>query len=153
MHWKQTFFLLAAATLLSAATASATERLRVAGFGPPVNGDASLDANIGVLAQKIAWDRSPESDVFQLALAAPEQEPFANVALEPDPRRGDSFSPAVRNDLSLDAHKTALARWIAYRDSPKGDPFGFAEPQTVAGAVFTRVTLAALPRGGVDDAE
>jgi hypothetical protein len=123
----------------------------VAGFGPPVAGDASLDANIGVLAQKIAWCRSPESDVFSMAIATPEDEPFANVALESDPMGGASFSPAVRDDPSLNANEAALARWIAYRNSPKGDAFRAAESESmVANASFGRVTLASIPRGSLD---
>ena len=153
MNVKRKVFLLAAAIVASNATgASAAERLRVAGFGPPVHGDASLDASMGVLAQNIAWRRSPESDVFALALAAPPLQPFANVALESDPMHGASFSPAVRGDASLDANEAALTRWIAYRNSPKGNPFGAAEPETtaVASANFVKVTLAAIPPGSMD---
>lgn len=153
MIFKRKVFLLAAAIVASnAAPASAAERLRVAGFGPPVNGDASLDASMGVLARKIAWHRSPESDVFALAIAAPPEEPFANVALESDPMHGASFSPAVSGDPSLDANEAALTQWIAYRNSPKGGPFGIAEPETmvVASAGFAKVTLASIPPGGMD---
>jgi hypothetical protein len=141
----------AAVLALGAGDAFAASPLRVAGFGPPVSGDASLNANIGVLAQKIAWDRSPESDVFQLAIATPGEEPFDNVAMASDPMPGARFSPAVRNDPSLNANEAALAQWIAYRNSPQGDAFDAAQPQVeVASAVFLRVALASIPRGSVD---
>jgi len=153
MIFKRKALRLAAAIVASnAVAASAAERLRVAGFGPPVNGDASMNASMGVLAQKMAWYRSPESDVFALALSAPRQEPFANVALESDPMHGASFSPAISGDPSLNANEAALTQWIAYRNSPKGDPFRIAEPETtvVASAGFVKLTLASIPRGSVD---
>jgi hypothetical protein len=150
MHYRQ--FLLAAAILASiVAAASATEPLRSQGFGPPVGDDASLNGNLGVLAQNIAWRQSPESDVFLLAIAPPEEAPFANVAMESEALPGPGFSPAVRDDPSLNANETALAQWIAYRNSPKGDAFHVAEPETaVASATFMRVTLASMPRAGME---
>src|SRR6266702_2636015 len=115
---------------------------RVAGFGPAVYGDASLNANLGVLSEKIAWLHAAESDVFQLALATPDEEPFTNVALASDPMHGDSFAPAIRNDPSLNRNESALTQWIAYRNSPEGDAFHGAEPEpAIASAVFLRVAL------------
>lgn len=152
MKYARKISLLAAAALaLSAGSASAASPLRVAGFGPSVNGDTSLNANIGVLTQTIAWYHSPDSDAFQLALAAPVEEPFENVALASDPMHGASFAPAVRNDPSLNANEGALTRWIAYRNSPEGDAFHNAEPEVaVASAIFLRVALASIPMGSVD---
>src|SRR6266568_5831978 len=93
--------LLAAILALSAGAATVASPLRVASFGPQMAGDASLNANIGALKQTIAWYLSPESDVFQLALAAPSEEPFENVALASDPMHGATFAPAIHNDPSL----------------------------------------------------
>jgi hypothetical protein len=143
--------LFAVALAMSFGAASIASPLRLSGFGPAVSGDASLNANIGALRQTIAWLHSPESDVFQLAIAAPDEEPFANVALASDPMHGASFAPAVYNDPSLNANEGALSQWIAYRNSPEGDAFRVAEPEiTVAGAVFLRVAMASIPAGSVD---
>jgi hypothetical protein len=140
--------LTAAALALGAGAASAASPLRVVGFGPPVRGDASLNANMGVLSQTIAWHNSPDSNVFQLALATPLEEPFENVALASDPMSGGSFAPAVRNDPSLNANEAVLTRLIAYRNSPEGDAFHRAEPEAaVASAIFLRVALASVPKG------
>lgn len=131
--------------------ASAAAPLSATGFGPPVSGDASLNGAIGVLTQKIAWLNSPESDVYQLAIAARAGQPFEDVALASDPMNGASFAPVVHNDPSLNANEAALSQWIAYRNSPGGDAFRPAEPETaVASAVFLRVALASIARGSVN---
>ncbi len=151
MTHSRTICLFAAALAIGAGAASAASPLRVAGFGPPVGGDPSLNASISVLAQTIAWRHAPESDVFQLVLATAGQEAFENVALASDPMHGASFAPAVHNDQSFNANEAALTSWIVYRNSPEGDAFRAAEPEpAVASAVFLRIALASIPKGSVD---
>ena len=59
---------------------------RVSNFGPSISGDTTLNASLGVLTQTIAWQNSPEGDVFQLALSTPAPEmPFENMAMESGP--------------------------------------------------------------------
>jgi hypothetical protein len=142
----------AAALALGAGAASAASPLRVAGFGPPVSGDTSLNVSIGVLMQTIAWRHAPESDVFQLALAAAAAaEPFENVALASDPMHGASFAPAVHNGPTLNANEAVLTQWIAYRNSPEGDAFHADEPDAaIASTTFLRVALASVPKGSLD---
>jgi len=77
--------ILAAATGLTFATAVAATMFapaRLYGFGPKVHNDSSLNANLGVLAQIVAWQNSPNADTYQLAQNLPDRgKTFTQVAL------------------------------------------------------------------------
>lgn len=50
-------------------------------FGPPIHDDASLNANLGVLARVVAWKNAPGSDAFQVADAVVSDDDFNAVGL------------------------------------------------------------------------
>ncbi len=141
------FAIVGAALLAGASVAYAASPIQ--GFGPPVNGGESLDANLGRLAQVIAWQNSPEGDVYQLALAIPAPDkPFKDAAIESQPLRPFDARAAVHNDPSLNASLGLLARVMAWQKSPAGDAFQYALEDHVKGADFQTIALASIPPGG-----
>lgn len=121
----------------------------IAGFGPTVSGDSSLDANVTALATVINRQNSPEGDVYKLALSTPAPEmPFESVAMESGSVDTLAAGPEIFNDLSLNASSHALARVIAWQQSPEGDAFAYAIADHVKGVDFERVALASVPSGG-----
>jgi hypothetical protein len=123
----------------------------VSNFGPPVSGDQSLNTSLGKLAQTIAWQNSPEGDIYQLALATPAPEmPFENVAMEFGSEHLAVANSNVYDDKSLNGSLDALTQVIAWRKSPEGDAFQYALRETVKAADFKRVALASIPSGGFD---
>lgn len=119
---------------------------RITGFGPGVSGDASLDANLGVLTKEVAWQNSPYSDVFQVAEAAIENQSFDNVADISNPTMALGVWASVRNDATLDRSNRMLSLVIAWQNSPAGDAYLVAQaPAMVSGADFDRIALASVP--------
>lgn len=136
-----------AAFLAGASVAYAASPLQ--GFGPPVNGGKSLDANLGRLAQAIAWQNSPEGDVYRLALAMPAPDkPFKDAAIESAPLKSFDARAAVHNGASLNASLGLLAKVMAWQKSPAGDAFQYALEDHVKGADFQTIALASIPPGG-----
>ena len=120
-----------------------------AGFGPTVSGDKSLNENLGVLTQVIAWQNSPYGDIYQLALAIPAPEmPFENVAIASSPQDSAPVGAQIKNDKTLNASLNELALVIAWQKSPEGDAFQYALEDHVKSADFTQVALASIPAGG-----
>jgi len=120
------------------------------GFGPTVSGDQTLNNNLGALTQTIAWQNSPEGDVYQMALSAPAPEMlFESVAMESSSQDAVAAGPDIFNDHSLNANLRAFGRVIAWQKSPEGDAFAYALETHVTGADFERVALASVPPGGV----
>ena len=118
-------------------------------FGPLVSGDKTLNASLGDLAQVVAWQNSPNGDIYQLALAIPVPEaPFDDVAMETGSVDQLGGSPVVHNDRSLNASLGALAQVIAWQKSPEGDAFQYALEDHVKGADFKTIALASIPPGG-----
>ena len=76
---------LAVAAGLTLATALAAMPLmpfQIAGFGPNVHNDASLNANLGVLHRVVAWENSLDAHTYQLAESLPDRgATFTRVAL------------------------------------------------------------------------
>ncbi len=77
--------IIALAGALTCATAlAAMPRIpsQISGFGPKVHNDASLNANLGVLRQIVAWDNSVNAHTYQLAQNLPDRgTTFTRVAL------------------------------------------------------------------------
>ncbi len=146
MQFRRKISLFAAAIVaLSAGAGLTAAPLRVSGFGPPVSGDASLNANIGVLAQQIAWLNMPESDAYQFAQAQQNNADFEQVAQMSTGSAAQGHFPSISNNSTLDRANGLMSRLIAWQNSPDGDAFMVAqsEPQ-VSGNDFQRVALASL---------
>ena len=125
-----------------------------AGFGPPITGDASLNANSGALARAIAWQNSPDGDVFQMALSVPAPEmPFENVATQSGSTDALAAAPGIFNDTSLNANLKGLRQVIAWQQSPEGNAFQYALEDHVKAVSFERVALASIPVGGFESRE
>jgi hypothetical protein len=121
----------------------------VAGFGPTVNSDMSLNESLGALKQVVAWQNSPYGDVYQLALAIPAPEmPFENIAIASSPQDALPVGLQITNDRTLNASLRDLAMVIAWQTSPEGDAFQYALEDHVKGADFRKVALASIPSGG-----
>lgn len=123
---------------------------RVAGFGPAVSDDPTLNASLGVLEQVMAWQNSPYGDVFQTAQATTAEDNFENVAILSSASEAQGRWLAVRDDATLDRGNGALSQMIAWQNSPSGDAFlvARADPE-VKGADFERIALASIPSGAV----
>jgi hypothetical protein len=131
------------------AGASAYAASPMSGFGPSVSGDQSLDNSLGALNQVVAWQNSPEGDVYQLALAVPAPEmPFENVAMESGSQDKVASGPDIFNDVSLNVSLRALGQVIAWQKSPEADAFQYALEDHLKTADFERVALASVPAGG-----
>ncbi|MGO9390668.1 hypothetical protein [Rhodoblastus sp.] len=123
----------------------------ISGFGPTVSGDKSLNENLGVLTQIVAWQNSPLGDVYQLALATPAPEmPFENVAMETGTQDALPTGPQIRNDRTLNGNLQHLATVIAWQKSPEGDAFQYALEEHLKAPDFKQVALASIPTGGFD---
>ncbi len=147
-HAKSSKIAIAAAALLaSAGVAGAASPIQ--GFGLPVQSGKSLDANLGQLAQVIGWQNSPDSDVYQLALAMPAPDkPFTDSARESRPLLSFDVRAVVHDGHSLNASLGTLARVMAWQKSPAGDAFQYALADHVKGADFQTIALASIPPGG-----
>ena len=122
----------------------------VAGFGPAVSNDQSLNNCLGALNQVVSWQNSPEGDVYQLALAVPAPElPFESVAMETGSHDKLAAGPDIFNDVSFNVSLRALRDVIAWQKSPEGDAFQYALEDHVKSADFERVALASVPAGGI----
>jgi hypothetical protein len=76
--------LIAVAVGLTFATAAAMPLMprQIAGFGPGIHSDPSLNANLGVLHRIVAWDNSTDAHTYQLARRLPDRgTTFTRVAL------------------------------------------------------------------------
>jgi hypothetical protein len=136
-------FTISALTLGSVAVALSP--VRVAGFGPQVFDDPTLNANLGVLHEKIAWLNSPNGDLFQVAQGAVEEETFDNVAMLSSVTMALGYFPSVSNDRTLDRSNGILNQVIAWQNSPAGDAFMVAQAEPmVRGEDFQRVALASI---------
>ncbi len=122
----------------------------VAGFGPAVDSDQSLNASLGALKQVVAWQNSPYGDVYQLALAIPAPEmPFENVASLSNSPDTLPAGLQIANDRTLNASLRDLAMVIAWQKSPEGDAFQYALEDHVKGADFRQIALASIPAEGL----
>ena len=111
MHVTRKISLFAAAVVaLSAGAALTAAPLRMSGFGPPVRGDASLNANIGVLAQQIAWLNMPQSDAYQFAQAQQNNADFEQVAQMSTGAEAQGHFPSISNDSTLDRANGLMSR-------------------------------------------
>ena len=144
----------AASSLMAVANGAPFARMN--GFGPEVADDTTLNANLGVLAQQVAWLNSPDGDVFQIAVIAPVDDSFGTIALDSSPFNDVGKWSDVRDDKSLKASLGVLSEQIAWQNTPAGDVFQIAEMAakadelaTVTGADFQRVAMASIPRGGI----
>ncbi|MCI4677925.1 hypothetical protein K9U39_09315 [Rhodoblastus acidophilus] len=84
MSRKPSSILALAAGLTFAAAAAAIPLMpsQISGFGPGAHSDASLNANLGVLHQVIAWDNSADAHTYRLAQSLPDRgTTFTRVAL------------------------------------------------------------------------
>jgi hypothetical protein len=135
----------ASALTLAAAGALAGQTGRVEGFGPKIANDATLNNNLGVLSQQMAWLNSPESDAYQLAQAKSSNADFAQVALMATGAEAQGYFPSVSDDSSLNRAKEIMSELIAWRNSSQGDAFMVAQREpSVTGEDFQRVALASL---------
>jgi hypothetical protein len=129
----------------AAAGAFAAQSSRVDGFGPHIANDQTLNKNIGVLSEQIAWLNSPESDAYQLAQATSGNADFVEVAHMSTGSAAQGHFPSVSDDSSLNRSNGIISRLIAWQNSSQGDAFmvAQAEPSTT-GSEFQRVALASL---------
>jgi hypothetical protein len=132
-------------TIAVAAGAFAMQASRVEGFGPTIANDQTLNQNLGVLSQQIAWLNSPESDAYELAQAKTNNADFSQVAQMSTGADAQGYFPSVSGDSSLNRANGIISRLIAWQNSSQGDAFmvAQAEPQ-VTGQDFDRVILASL---------
>jgi hypothetical protein len=135
----------AASALTLAAGAFATQSSRVDGFGPKIANDQSLNKNIGVLSEQIAWLNSPESDAYQLAQATSSNADFVEVAQMSTGSAAQGHFPSVSDDSSLNRGNGIISQLIAWQNSSQGDAFLVAQTEpSVTGDKFQRVALASL---------
>lgn len=112
----------------------------------PVIDDASLDASVGEVRQRIAWVNSPRGDAYQIVEATVDDHSFDNLALLSTVSAALGRWPDIRDDGSLDSANGVLAQVIAWQNSPAGDAFLAAQTEPmVDGADFQRVALASFP--------
>ena len=132
-------------TFAAAVAASALQAGRVDGFGPNISSDQTLNRNLGVLSQQIAWLNSPASDAYRLAQAKTKNADFAEVAQMSSGGAAQGYFPSVSDDSSLNRANGIISQLIAWQNSPEGDAFmvAQAEPE-VTGDDFQRVALASL---------
>lgn len=148
-RFRETCSLSVAAVLMGLSSAYAASP--VAGFGPAVTGGASLQANLNSLQRVVAWQNSPDGDIFLLALSTPAPElPFENVAMQTASIDRLDSGPDIFNDVSLNASLRALDRAVAWRATPEGDAFAYALQQLDQPVDFERVALASVPAGGFE---
>ena len=141
---------MAAASFLAAGAAFAASP--VAGFGPAVSGDASLQASMSSLTRAVSWQNSPFGDVYQLALVTPAPEMrFENVAIQSASVDKLDLGPDIFNDQSLNASARSLHTMLAWRATPEGDAYAFALKQLEPTADFEAVALASVPVGGIEE--
>jgi len=141
-------FVLAVATsglALAAVGAFATQASRSDGFGPRIANDTTLNENLGVLSQQIAWLNTPESDAYQFAQAANQNADFVEVAQMSTGSAAQGYFPPISNGASLDRANGVVSMLIAWQNSSQGDAFmvALAEPK-IKGSDFQRVAMASL---------
>ena len=134
--------------LTAGGVAFAVSPLRLEGFGPSVKDDSTLNAGLGALAQQIAWQNSPEGDVYQLAPAKLVERGFEEAAPSYVTVVAIDYGVPVRDDVSLNAHEGALSEMMARLNGPDGDAFMVAATASSNGADFDRVAMASIPKGG-----
>jgi hypothetical protein len=128
-----------------AAGALALQAGRANGFGPNIVDDQTLNGNLGVLKQRLAWLQSPESDAYQLAQSKTENADFKEVAQISTGSAAQGTFPSVSDDSSLNRANGIMSQLIAWQNSPQGDAFILAQAEpSVTGEDFQRVALALL---------
>ncbi len=134
-----------ALALGAAAGAFAAQANRVDGFGPNNANDRTLNKNLGVLSEQIAWLNSPESDAYQLAQAIPSNADFVEVAQMSTGSAAQGHFPSISDDSSLNRSNGFVSQLIAWQNSSQGDAFMIAQAEpSVTGGDFQRVALASL---------
>lgn len=142
---QQVALILTISGLTLGGAAVALSPVRVAGFGPLVFNDPTLNANLGVLNEKIAWLNSPNGDPFLVAQGSVEEETFDSVAMLSNATMALGYFPRVSNDRTLDRSNGILNQVIAWQNSPAGDAFLVAQAEPmVRGEDFQRIALASI---------
>ncbi len=115
------------------------------GFGPPVSNDPTLNANLGVLTERIAWLNSPQGDAYQLAQAKSSNAGFVEVAQMSTGSAAQGYFPRVSDDASLNRANGIISQLIAWQNSSQGDVFMVAQTEPlVTGHDFERVAMASI---------
>jgi hypothetical protein len=137
--------ILAITALAVGGAAVALSPIRVAGFGPQVFNDPTLNTNLSVLHEKIAWLNSPNGDLFGVAQGSVEEETFDSVAMMSNATMALGYFPSIRNGPTLDRSNGILRQVIAWQNSAAGDIFMVAQAEPmVKGRDFQRVALASI---------
>lgn len=132
-------------TIAAAVGAFALQAGRVEGFGPAIANDTTLNQNLGVLRQQIAWLNSPESDAYQLAQAAPKNADFEQVAQMSTGAEAQGYFPVVHDDSSLNRANGIISQLIAWQNSSQADAFMVAQAEpSVTGEQFELVAMASI---------
>jgi hypothetical protein len=140
-----TLALAASGLTLAVAGAFAMQPGRVDGFGPQVVNDQTLNSNLGVLSEKIAWLNSPESDAYQLAQARSNNADFEQVAQMSTGSAAQGYFPIVSDDATLNRSNGIISQLIAWQNSSSRDAFMVAQAEpSVTGDDFQRVAMALL---------
>ena len=137
----------AASSLVFGLTIAAPALLanRPHGFGPNIVNDRTLNRNIGVLSEQIAWLNSPESDAYQLAQAKTGNPDFGGLAQVSTGSAAQGYFPRVSDDATLNRSGSVISRLVAWQNSLQGDAFMIAQAEpSVTGEDFQRVALVSL---------
>jgi hypothetical protein len=117
----------------------------VEGFGPNIANGQTLNKNLGVLSEQIAWLNSPEGDAYQLAQAKATNADFAEVAQMSTGAAAQGYFPSVSDDATLNRCNEISSQLIAWQNSSSGDAFMVAQAEpSVTGDDFQRVALASI---------
>jgi hypothetical protein len=136
---------IAISSLALAAAGLAAAPARISGFGPQIVNDQTLNRNLGVLSQQIAWLNSPESDAYQLAQANSNNADFVEVAQMSTGSAALGYFPSVSDDATLNRANGLMSQLIAWQNSSQGDAFMVAQGEpSVTGKDFERVAMASL---------
>ncbi|MDI9848572.1 hypothetical protein QM467_10950 [Rhodoblastus sp. 17X3] len=125
--------------------APALQANRPHGFGPNIVSDRTLNKNIGVLSEQIAWLNTPESDAYQLAQAKKSNPDFGELAQASTGSAAQGYFPGVSDDATLNGGVSVISRLVAWQNSLQGDAFMIAQAEpSITGEDFRRVALASL---------
>lgn len=139
-------FAVSGLTIAAVVGAFALQPGRVAGFGPAISNDPTLNQNLGVLRQQIAWLNSSESNTYELAQAQPGNADFEQVAQMSTGADAQGYFPSVSDDSSLNRANGIMSQLIAWQNSSQGDAFMVAQAAepSVTGEQFEIVAMASI---------
>jgi len=142
----RSFWFAALALGLTASMSAAFQMMpqRLADFGPAVSDGQSLDTNLTALGQMVAWQNSPEGDVYALALNKIPATTFEDASPAFPSVIALNFGIPISDDVSLNASAGALSEVMARLNGPAGREFAIAETSSSNDADFDRIAMASI---------